>query len=60
MACASCARARQRAMSQARQGNVGGTIKAVSHGAKLMAQKAAGIDIDKKYKKDGKTLYRRG
>lgn len=52
MACAPCQKQRQRVMDNLRRGNAAGTVKALSLGAKMMAEKAAGVDIAAKYMSD--------
>ena len=57
MACGACAQQRQMVLERLRRGDVAGTFRAVSLGMKMAAEKAAGVDIEKKYlgeKKGGK------
>jgi hypothetical protein len=49
MACASCQQARNNVVQNISSGNVGGTVKAITAGAYMMAEKLAGVDINKKY-----------
>jgi len=49
MACGACEKQRQKVMQSIKAGNVRGAVKAVSLGARMMAEKAMGVDIEAKY-----------
>jgi hypothetical protein len=49
MACAACAGQRAAVTQNLREGNVTGTFRAVTLGARMMAEKMVGIDINAKY-----------
>lgn len=53
MACAACAGQRSAVTQNLRAGNVAGTFRAVTLGARMMAEKMVGVDINAKYGSGG-------
>ena len=49
MACGACGKQRREVVRNIRAGNVRGTLKSLSLGARMIAEKLAGVDINEKY-----------